>query len=94
MQANTFQIVIATNGEQSVAIYNYAEVASFTGRGYDAIAGYNSLPNATTQIIKSTVAGDDIGDLSREVGNTGNEGEWIFRIDKKVNVTFAECTGI
>ena len=93
MQANTFQIVIATNGEQSVAIYNYAKVASFTGRGYHAIAGYNSLLNAT-QIIKSTVAGDDIGDLSREVGNTGNEGEWIFRIDKKVNVTFAECTGI
>ena len=90
-------MVISTNGMRSAAIFLYAEnginwVTSdddngTSGFGGDhAIAGYNvgdgvhyyKLPGSRT---------DDMEFLDNIPGNTGRNGEWVFRLDVSEPVT-------
>ena len=101
MQLNTFQIVVATNGVVSLAIFNYAEgginwVTSDDNGGTNgfggtpAIAGYNAGDGIRSFTIPHSMT-DDIQFIDSTTGNTGNVGQWVFRIDSEQSLTFAKC---
>lgn len=101
MQLNTFQLVVVTDGTVSVAIFNYAEnginwvSSDFTGGingfgGTAAIAGYNVGDGARHFTIPDSLT-DNIQFIDSNTGNTGNIGQWVFRIDSEQPFTFGGC---
>ena len=99
MQLNTFQLVVATNGTVSVAIFNYAEdgINWVTGSGgtngfggTPAIAGYNVGDGVRHFTIPDSLT-NNIQFIDTNTGNTGNIGQWVFRIDSEQPFIFVGC---
>ena len=82
LQLNTFQVVLATDGSQSISVFNYAE-DSINWAG-TAVAGYNvgdgnrhfELPGSLSEEIKY---------IDSMTGNTGIQGQWLFMLDGGFN---------
>lgn len=86
-----------------MAIFNYAEeginwVTSDANGGINgfggnpAIAGYNAGDGIRSFTIPQSMT-DNIQFIDSNTGNTGNVGQWIFRIDSEQSITFAKCQG-
>ena len=87
----------------SLAIFNYAEeginwVTSNANGGTNgfggipAIAGYNAGDGIRSFTISGSMT-DDIQFIDSNTGNTGNIGQWVFRIDSEQPFTFVGCQG-
>jgi hypothetical protein len=94
LQRNTFQLVLATDGTFSFAIYNYAK---------DGVNGLDDRYNS-----RYSVAGYNVGDGERYInlpgsgtssvwqldeieGNTGRGGQWVYRIDDDEGLPCGQC---
>ena len=105
-QNNTFQCVLAISGNETYAIYLYADgliqwttsdVSGVNGLGGDpALAGYN----AGDGIISYTIPGSQTDDII-EIASTSNvnvSGVWVFRLDEHDpvlppcdDISFSKC---
>ena len=77
----TFQAALATDGEVSVAIFNYDRDGIERFRPGTAI-GYTSGDGDDFYHMPSFIANQ----VDTSVGNTGVVGQWVFRIDGGVCV--------
>ena len=97
-QVNTFQALLVTNGIQSFVVFNYLDDGINWNKGdasyVPAQVGFNfgdrdniqkfTLPNSRTEMIS---------DIEME-SNTNNNGQFVFRVDDKVdNETCTANTG-
>ena len=93
-QANTFQVVFATNYTWSFAFFNYADSGirwgSFrrSGTTYYAVAGYDGGDNIhyhnITGSLKSSISRIDDG------SNVGVRGKYAFHVDNNVDSESSE----
>jgi len=87
---NTFQSVVATNGQFSFTIYNYVDLM-WPQKGTDrkAQAGFNAGDGITYYTINGSFT-QSIVNLTRQ-SNVGIDGKWIFRVDT-ANITSGGCS--
>ena len=94
LQLNTFQVVLATDGQRSLAVFNYAEDGiNWAGR-YPGLFG-NTTGGATAGYNVGDQNGhfklpgsfsEDIQYIDSTTGNTGTEGQWVFVLDGEFHV--------
>ena len=72
----TFQAALATDGEVSVAIFNYDQDGIENFKPRTAI-GYTSGDGDDFYHMPSFIANQ----VDTSVGNTGVVGQWVFRVD-------------
>ncbi|CAI8034409.1 Sushi, nidogen and EGF-like domain-containing protein 1 [Geodia barretti] len=79
-QNNTFQCVIAVDGDHTYAIYLYGLIQS--SRGGQALAGYSAGSNGNSSY---TIPGSLSRDILRITSTTNIEcpGVWVFRLDEE-----------
>ena len=80
LQNNTFQCVIAVDGDHTYAIYLYGLIQS--SRGGQALAGYSAGSNGNSSY---TIPGSLSRDILRITSTTNIEcpGVWVFRLDEE-----------
>ena len=88
-QLNTFQLVLATDGAHSVAIFNYAEngINWVTADPDGGENGIGDFPAAVGYNVGHDnryyeVDWERVPHLDNITGNTGQLGQWVFRIDE------------
>ena len=107
-QNNTFQCVLARSGNQSYAIYLYADgliqwTASRAQGGMNGFGGNAAVVgyNAGNGVISFTVPGSYTDNILNIVStsNVGVAGKWVFRLDEDDVVlpscdenSFGKCT--
>ena len=102
-QTNTFQCVLVSDGRLSFVIFLYAEglIQWTTG---DASGGSNGLGGTPAQVGFNTgntrqyasVEGSrtpDIVNIDDRIGNTGQKGVWVFRVDDE-DIRVTNCTSL
>ena len=78
LQLNTFQLVLATDGRRSIAVFNYAEDGiNWAG---EAVAGYNVGDGEGYFQLPGSFR-EDIQHIDNTTGNTGKEGQWLLVLD-------------
>ena len=82
LQLNTFQVVLATDGSQSIAVFNYAEDGINWAGG--AVAGYN-VGDGDRHFELPESLSEDIQYIDNMTGNTGRQGQWLFMLDGAFN---------
>ena len=98
VQLNTFQVVLATDGRRSLAVFNYAENGInwagrdiFSGNAIGATAGYNVGDQIGYFKLPGSFS-DDIQHIDNTTGNTGTEGQWVFVLDGELHIhTYITC---
>ena len=88
--------MLATNGQSSIAIFNYAEngINWPGGVGGRAVAGYNVGDNDRHFKLPGSLS-EDIQNIDNTTGNTGRDGQWVFLLsgESHIHVTmFTHCT--
>ena len=78
LQLNTFQVVLATDGQRSLAVFNYAEDA--INRAGGAVAGYNVGDGERYFKLPGSLS-EDIQHIDNTNGNTGRQGQWVLSLD-------------
>ena len=93
LQLNTFQVVLATDGQRSLAVFNYAEDGiNWAGQvtfGVSTASGATAGYNVGDQNGHFTLPGsfsEDIQHIDNTTGNTGTEGQWVFVLDGEFHV--------
>ena len=91
LQLNTFQVVLATDGQRSLAVFNYAE-DGINWAGGDAfsavsgaVAGYNVGDDDRYFKFPESLS-EDIQHIDNITGNTGRRGQWVFLLDGEFNM--------
>ena len=79
LQPNTFQVVIATDGMRSMAVFNYAE-DGIDEAGGGALAGYNVGDGVRHLKLPGSLS-EDIQYIDNTTGNTGRQGQWVLLLD-------------
>ena len=91
VQLNTFQVVIATDGQRSLAVFNYAEDGINWAGGDEfvavggAVAGYNVGDDDRYFKLPESLS-EDIQHIDNITGNTGRQGHWVFLLDGEFNM--------
>ena len=90
LQLNTFQLVLATDGRRSIAVFNYAEdginwagraiLSLGVGVGLGAVAGYN-VGDENRHFTLPGSFSEDVQYIDNTTGNTGKEGQWVLVLD-------------
>ncbi|KAM3829491.1 sushi, nidogen and EGF-like domain-containing protein 1 [Vipera latastei] len=92
-KVNTFQAVLATDGEISFIMLNYVDIQWTTGFGNDgdiytglggtpAQAGFDSGDKENYYNIPGSRTADILN--IKETTNVGQEGRWLFQVDKAI----------
>ena len=84
LQLNTFQVVLATDGQRSLAVFNYAEDGIHEAGG-GAVAGYNAGDGDRYFKLPGSLS-EDIQHIDNLTGNTGRRGQWVFLLDGEFNI--------
>ena len=74
IQANTFQVILATNGQQTYALFLYRDIQ--WGRGRSTI-GFNAGDG-----IRSYALNTNNSELLKFNSNVGVPGMYIFKVDE------------
>ncbi|XP_055353252.1 uncharacterized protein LOC129599139 [Paramacrobiotus metropolitanus] len=87
--ANTFQIILATDGRYSFSIFNYDKLEWISHNDKYAIAGFNRFDG----LYYKELNGSGTANLGKVVteSNTGVPGRWIFRLDANT-ITGVDCS--
>ena len=102
-QTNTFQCVLVTDGRLSFVIFLYAEGLIQWTTGDDS-GGTNGLGGTPAQVgfnsgntrQYASVDGSrtpDIVNIDDRIGNTGQKGVWVFRVDDE-DIRVTNCTSL
>jgi hypothetical protein len=81
---NDIQVVVATDGALTFAILNYARV-DYDSRN-NSLVGVNAGDGANFRIHPNSMT-TDIYNIESEPGNTGELGQWVYRVDVISNET-------
>lgn len=102
VQTNTFQCVMATDGTLAFVIFLYAqgEIQWTTGDDSDGINGFGGTPaqvgfNAGDGIRFVSVPDSQTANIlhiDERVGNSGETGVWIFRVDEATVEVGGDCS--
>ena len=87
LQLNTFQVVLATDGSRSIAVFNYAEDGINWAGG--AVAGYNVGDGDRYFELPGSLS-EDIQYIDNMTGNTGRQGQWLFLLDGGFNIQWQD----
>ena len=102
LQTNTFQCILATNGESSYVIFLYADggIQWTTGDASDGVGGLGGTPahvglNAGDGINFVNVPGSETSSIINitRTSNVCKAGVWIFRVDDLESTTSSSSTG-
>ena len=98
-QVNTFQCVLATDGDRSYVLYLYDDIqwtASVDSGGVDGLGGNTAVVGFNAgDGIQSIEIPDSNTDNIVNIETTSNIGEaglWVFRVDQEEVVIIDDCT--
>ncbi|XP_055334311.1 uncharacterized protein LOC129585591 [Paramacrobiotus metropolitanus] len=86
--ANTFQIILATDGRYSFSLFNYNKIEWVSYGGIYAFGGFNRFDGHYFRMLDGSGTAN-VGNIVT-TSNTGVPGRWIFRVDGDT-VTSIDC---
>ncbi|KAI1706240.1 nidogen-like domain-containing protein [Ditylenchus destructor] len=81
LNRTTLQLVLATDGQQSFALFYYHDITYSSGKKLAWYPGFERREDSNTRQILDQSIADDLNQLQYG-SNAGVPGKWIFRVDK------------